>query len=155
MFKVPLTDLALFLSLFWKLLIIFSQMKKIILLFAFLTSLLANAQDTENIIYDIVDKSASFVGGNKEFIKFISDNFRYSKKISQTYTGGKIYVKFVIEKDGSINQDCVKVVKSFGEELNTEVIRVMRISPNWIPAMHNNKPVRQRQRIPIYIGIKK
>ena len=62
---------------------------------------------------------------------------------------GTVYVRFMIDIDGSIMKDCVKVVKSLEKSFYEEAMRVVKLMPNWIPGMWNDKPIKQRIRVPI------
>ena len=103
---------------------------------------------SDNLIYDIkgLDVQPDFPGGRDEFFKFIAKNFRTPdvKKLE-----GKIYVTFIIEKDGSLTD--VKVLKDLGHETGKEAIRVLELSPNWLPGEQNGKKVRCLYVLPISI----
>ena len=60
---------------------------------------------------------------------------------------GKVFVEFVANKDGSISD--VKVLKGIGFGCDEEALRVMRNSPDWIPAQHKATKVRQKMVLPI------
>ena len=64
-------------------------------------------------------------------------------------------MKFIVDKNGSIMKDCVKVSKSIDPALDAEAIRVVKMSPNWSPALQNLRPVRQRLRVPVKFKIKR
>lgn len=106
---------------------------------------------SDNLIYDIqgLDVKPDFPGGRSEFLKFIAKNYRTPdvKKLN-----GKVYVTFVIEKDGSLTN--IKVLKDIGYGTGQEVIRVLELSPRWIPGEQNGKEVRCTYSIPISIMVK-
>lgn len=60
---------------------------------------------------------------------------------------GKVYLSFVVEKDGTITD--VKVVKGIGYGCDDEAMRVIKKSPRWKAGMQNNLPVRVRYNMPI------
>ena len=108
----------------------------------------------DELICEITNRNAQFKGGDKEFLKFITSNFKYPQTINCDVS--KVSIRFIVEKDGSIPKDCIKVVNPICEELTKEVIRIMALSPNWEPAVdENDKPIRQRKRIPLRVCIKK
>ncbi len=88
-----------------------------------------------------------FKGGDKEFKKFVAKNLIYpSSSLS-----GVVYVAFIIDKNGTVVKNCVKVSKSIlPDEFNEEAIRIVRLLPNWTPAMQEGKPFKIRRRVPIY-----
>ena len=93
-----------------------------------------------------IEKKPDFPGGAKEFYKYISQNFRTPdvKGLS-----GKVFVSFVIEKDGSITD--IKVLRDIGYGTKEETIRVLKNSPNWIPGEQDGKKVRVIYTLPISI----
>ena len=107
----------------------------------------------ENNNIDIVQTSATFVGGDKAYTKFLSDNLTYPNSPLRNGIEGTVYVRFILDKDGSIMKDCVKVIKSVHPSLDAEAIRVVKMSPNWTPALQNERPTRQRLRVPVKFKI--
>ncbi|MNR28422.1 Gram-negative bacterial tonB protein [compost metagenome] len=61
--------------------------------------------------------------------------------------GGKVFLSFVVEKDGTITD--VKVTRGIGYGLDEEAMRVIKKSPRWKAGMQNNLPVRVRYNMPI------
>jgi hypothetical protein len=96
-----------------------------------------------------VDTRPQFPGGMGEFYQFVAENFKVSEEAKKMKLKGKIYLKFTIEKDGSLS-DC-SILRDIGYGTGQEGIRVLKLSPNWIPAMVNNKPVRVEYSLPISI----
>jgi protein TonB len=105
----------------------------------------------DNQIYDInaLDVKPEFPGGMNEFYKFVGKNYQppLGKNVS-----GKIYVSFIIEKDGSLTD--LKVVRDIGNGAGKEAIRVLQISPKWLPGELNGKRVRCNFLLPIAINSK-
>lgn len=64
---------------------------------------------------------------------------------------GKVFISFVIEKDGSITD--VKVKRSVGGGLDEELVRVIKSMPNWSPARQNGKPVRVQFSLPVVFDL--
>ena len=60
---------------------------------------------------------------------------------------GKVYIQFVIEKDGSITD--VKVIRGVDASLDKEAVRVVKSMPKWKPGKQRNKPVRVSYTLPI------
>ena len=121
----------------------------------FLMPLLACAQgaNNEDIICFNDNTSAQFPGGSNEIIKFLKENLKYPVKALKNKIEGTVYVRFLVEKDGSINKDCVKVTKSVNVDLDKEAIRVIKLLPKWIPATQNKMPIRHTMRIPVKFKI--
>lgn len=97
-------------------------------------------------------KKAEFIGGNEEMIKFLSENVKYPEDVLQANEKGanihgRVYVKFVVEKDGSISD--VEVVRSAHPSLDAESVRVVKLmSGKWTPATEREKPVRSMFTLP-------
>ena len=104
-------------------------------------------------IFSVVEQRAEFKGGDKEFVKFISANFKYPDQPKSC--GSKVVVSFVVEKDGSILKDNIKIVNAVCPELAQEAIRVFALSPKWKPAIHQGKAVKHYLRVPIHLHVDK
>jgi periplasmic protein TonB len=95
----------------------------------------------------IIDHPAEFPRGIGAFGKFLQKNLRCPKEAARAGVGGKIYVEFVVEKDSTITN--FNVLKSVGLGWDEEVIRVLKLSPKWIPAKVKAKSVRSKFTLPI------
>jgi len=92
-----------------------------------------------------------YPGGIAAFLKFVNTNFRIPE-IDNDMTA-KIYVSFVIEKDGTLT--AIKVLRDPGYGLGKEAERVLKSSKiKWSPGIQNGKPVRAAFNLPITINIK-
>jgi len=95
-----------------------------------------------------VDVEAKFKGGNVEMMKFVQTYVEYPEYSKSIGDQGKVYVRFIVERDGSISS-----VKAISEEasksLKKEAERVVRSFPKWIPGELNGKRVRSYVRLPI------
>lgn len=95
-----------------------------------------------------VDEFAIFPGGFEAMKKFIADNIR----TSNIEGSGKVYVKFLVEKDGSVSkvlkfkdvEDCYGCMEA--------AMQVVREMPKWTPAKKNGKPVRAWHSLPVVIS---
>ncbi|MBO5799919.1 MAG: energy transducer TonB [Paludibacteraceae bacterium] len=111
-----------------------------------------NLSAAEEELVRVVAKKAEFIGGNEEMIKFLSENVKYPEDVLQANEKGanihgRVYVKFVVEKDGSISD--VEVVRSVHPSLDAESVRVVKLmSGKWTPATHRGKPVRSMYTLP-------
>ncbi|MBI1317098.1 TonB family protein [bacterium] len=79
--------------------------------------------------------------------RYFASNTVYPFKARKKGIMGKVYVDFVVEKDGRITQ--VKVAKSTHKLLDKEAVRVVRSMPNWEPAINDGRPVRMHFTVPI------
>jgi protein TonB len=104
-----------------------------------------------NDVVDFVEVMPAFAGGDAELKNFILKNTVYPNKMIAEGISGKVYVSFVIEKDGSISM--IQIYKSVSEELDAEAIRVISKMPSWTPGMQNGNPVRVKRIIPISFSL--
>ncbi|WP_394773654.1 energy transducer TonB [Flavobacterium sp.] len=113
----------------------------------------ANAIETGSFNYNIIYNSNDLdvlpvpENGMKNFYKFFSKNYVAPNKTEKFQ--GKIFILFVIEKDGSLSN--FNIVKNTPKEIGEEAIRVLKMSPNWIPGKLNNRIVRSSYDLPITI----
>lgn len=94
-----------------------------------------------------VEVYPEFPGGMEAWSKYIQRNLRYPGMAQDQGVQGKVYLSFVVEKDGTITD--VKVVKGIGYGCDDEAMRVIKKSPRWKAGMQNNLPVRVRYNMPI------
>ncbi|MFV8370799.1 M56 family metallopeptidase [Flavobacterium sp. LB2P74] len=108
-------------------------------------------QKGENEVYNTagITEKPDFPGGISEFYKFVGENY---KTPSQPNLKGKIYVTFIIEKDGSLSD--IKNIRDIGFGSGEEAIRVLKICPKWIPGKMNGVPVRVMYSLPITLQSK-
>jgi len=93
-----------------------------------------------------LDEKPDFPGGIQEFYNFIRANYKTPKVQGLS---GKVYVTFIIEKDGSLSG--IKILRDIGFGTGEEALRVLQISPNWIPGKYKGEPVRAMYSLPITI----
>lgn len=103
----------------------------------------------DNTVYNVstIEKYPEFPGGMEAWAKFIQKNLRYPYLAQENGIQGKVYLSFVIEKDGSITD--VKVVKGIGGGCDEEAVRVIKKSPKWSAGIQNDSKVRVRYNMPI------
>lgn len=96
----------------------------------------------------VLDKMPEFPGGMAKFYSYVGNNFqRPELDVERTL---KVYVSFVIERDGSITD--IKVLNDPGYGLGKEAIRVLKsIKTKWSPGILNGKTVRTAYNLPITI----
>ena len=110
-----------------------------------------NFPDEEDIdedeIFDVVESQPSFPGGDIARIRFLYENIQYPAMAKETGIQGRVYITFVVEKDGSITD--VRLLKGIGGGCDEESIRVVKAMPKWIPGKQRMKPVRVQFVLPI------
>ena len=105
-------------------------------------------QESDLMIYDVTEEGAQFPGGVDSLRNWIATNFELPQEVNKSEQG-KIYLSFVIEKDGSISN--IRITRGLSEKLNNEAIKLVQKMPSWKPAINNGKPVRSRFMLPISV----
>lgn len=96
----------------------------------------------------IVDVMPEF----KNMSKFISDNLRYPPIAMENNTTGTVFLSFVVEKDGSVND--VKILRGLPDGCAEEAMRVVKMMPKWTPGKNHGQPVRVQFNLPIKFNLK-
>ncbi|MEN2414214.1 M56 family metallopeptidase [Flavobacterium mesophilum] len=106
------------------------------------------APEKENVpVVNGIEKQPEYPEGTLAFYKFIGRTFKVPAEAGKIE--GKLYLEFMVEKDGSLSE--FKVVKDLGFGLGDEAIRVLKLSPKWNPGIQDGKPVRVLYKLPITI----
>lgn len=98
-------------------------------------------------IFDVVEVMPEFPGGMEKFMEYLSGNIKYPEEAKEKNISGKVFIRFVIEKDGSIND--VQVLRGIGGGCDEEAVRVVKGMPKWKPGMQKGKPVRVSYNLPL------
>ena len=93
-----------------------------------------------------IEVKPDFPGGIEKFYKYVGNNYRAPEEEGLK---GKVYVTFVVEKDGSLTD--IKVVRDIGYGTGQEAVRVLKKCPRWNPGEQNGKKVRVLYSLPITI----
>jgi protein TonB len=104
-------------------------------------------EETADEIFLIVEKAPEPVGGLQAFYTYVSENIKYPVKAARMNISGKVFVQFVVNKDGSLTD--FTVVKGIGGGCDEEAVRVLKSAPKWVPGKQRGKNVRVRMVIPI------
>jgi TonB family protein len=107
----------------------------------------SNFEITENTIFDVVEKAPEFEGGIQAWNEWIKSNIQYPNTAKQMGVEGTVYVVFVINKDGTIDQP--EILRGIGAGCDEEVIRLISEAPNWIPGEQRGQKVNVRMRLPV------
>lgn len=104
-------------------------------------------ESDDDRIFEVVEENASFPGGDEECYRWLADHIKYPAIANEQGIQGRVFVQFVVNKDGSIVD--VKVLRSPDPSLSKEAERVVKMMPRWKPARQGNKPVRSRFNLPV------
>lgn len=104
-------------------------------------------EESVDEIFVVVETTATPQGGLTAFYQYVSENLHYPAPARRMNVEGKVFVEFVVNRDGSLSD--IVVVKGIGAGCNEEAMRVIQNSPPWNPGRQRGKAVRQRMVLPI------
>ena len=102
-------------------------------------------------VYDLVDEMPSFPGGLEELYKWIDNNVQYPAVARENGIEGRVILKFIVEKDGSLSDSTV--IHSVHPMVDREALRLVGQMPKWNPGKRAGIPVRVRYCLPIKFKI--
>ncbi|UKN03415.1 energy transducer TonB [Paracrocinitomix mangrovi] len=105
----------------------------------------------EQPIYEFADVEPAFPGGEGAMAQWLNDNIQYPQLSIEMGEQGIVYVQFVVNSDGSIEQ--VKVLRGVSDALDAEAKRVVKQMPKWAPGEQAGKPVRVKFTLPIHFRL--
>ncbi len=86
------------------------------------------------------------VGGYENFYKILQNNMRYPRPAQQKNISGKVFVQFVVGRNGEISD--MHVIKGIGGGCDEEAMRVIKLA-QWKPGKQRGVAVRVRMTQPI------
>lgn len=98
-------------------------------------------------IFTIVEHQPEPVGGFNAFYKYVGENLKYPGLAQRGNIQGRVYIQFVVEKDGSLTD--IKTMKGIGGGCDEEACRIIGNAPKWKPGKQRGRPVRVKMVIPI------
>ena len=98
-------------------------------------------------IFTIVEDQPTPSGGMAAFYDYVGKHIKYPAQARRMGIEGKVYVQFVVDKDGTL-QD-VKALKGIGAGCDEEAVRVIQEAPKWNPGKQRGRPVKVRMVLPI------
>jgi periplasmic protein TonB len=104
-------------------------------------------KEDPNTIFTVVEETAAPIGGMSAFYEYVAKKIKYPAQAKRMGIEGKVFVEFVIEKDGTITD--VKAIKGIGGGCDQEAERILAAAPKWKPGKQRGKPVRQKMVLPI------
>ena len=88
-----------------------------------------------------------FPGGMDQMAKYLSENIKYPEEAKEKGISGRVFISFVIEKDGSVSN--AKVMRSVNPLVDDEAVRVVKAMPKWKPGLMKGQPVRVNYVLPV------
>ncbi len=104
-----------------------------------------------DIVIKIPSIMPEFVGGYGAMMEFLKSNIVYPEIAKKLNRAGTVYVKFIVEKDGSITN--INILRGIGSGCDEEALRVVNLMPNWNPGLQNGRAVRVSFNLPIKFSL--
>jgi periplasmic protein TonB len=104
-------------------------------------------EDVKEEVFIIVEEMPEFPGGEAALRAHIAKSIEYPVIAQENGIQGKVYVTFVVDKDGGVSD--AKVVRGVDPSLDKEALRVVMALPKWKPGKQRGKPVRVSYTVPI------
>ena len=104
-------------------------------------------EEEEEEVFFIVEEMPEFPGGELALRKYVAENIRYPNAARENDIQGKVYVRFVVNKNGSVGD--VTILRGVDPLLDKEAIRVIKSLPKWKPGMQRGKAVKVYYTMPI------
>ena len=97
------------------------------------------------------EEMPEFPGGDEALLKYIAENTNYSEEAKKMDIQGKVFVGFVVNKSGKVEQ--VHIKKGVDPLLDNEALRVIRSLPDFIPGKMGGHPVKVSMVVPIKFSL--
>lgn len=107
----------------------------------------APEEEVAEEIFTIVEDQPAPQGGMGAFYQYVAKKLKYPNQARRMGIEGKVFVQFVVDKDGTITD--VQAVKGIGAGCDEEAVRVISSSPKWKPGKQRGRPVKVRMILPI------
>jgi len=104
-------------------------------------------EEDADIIFEVVESSPSPTGGMDQWNTYLRKHLKYPNQAQRMGVEGTVYVSFVVNTDGSI-QD-VGILRGIGAGCDEEAMRVIQMAPKWNPGKQRGKAVRVKMSLPI------
>lgn len=109
-------------------------------------------EPVEEILRSWAEVMPSYKGGLQNFYQFIADNIKYPAQAKRLGVEGRVFVQFVVEKDGSLSN--IQAVRGIGAGCDEEAVRVMELVRGFSPAKQGDIRVRVQMVVPISFKLK-
>ena len=105
----------------------------------------------EEEIFTVVENDPEYPGGMEALYKYLAENIHYPQIAKENNITGKVYVTFVVEKDGSIANP--RILRDIGGGCGQEAVRVVKSMPKWKPGKQRGKSVRVQFNLPVSFNL--
>lgn len=100
-----------------------------------------------------VEVEASFPGGEQEWLAFVGANLKAKVPVKRKAPVGQytVVVQFIVNTDGRLVD--IKLLTNYGYGMEEEVVRVIRKSPRWSPAVAEGRTIKAYRKQPIIFEV--
>ncbi len=106
----------------------------------------------EGKVFTIVEEMPSFPGGEEKMLEYIARNIKYPPVARENNITGRVYVSFVVDKDGKIKDG--KILRGIGGGCDEEALRVVKAMPDWKAGRQNGRSVQVQFNLPVNFTLK-
>jgi len=107
----------------------------------------------KEIVHDFVEQMPEYPGGQTELMKYLNQNIKYPVIAQETGIEGRVTVRFVVGKDGTVSD--VRVVRSLDPSCDKEAVRVVKSLSKWTPGRQNGRAVAVYYTVPVTFKLAK
>ncbi len=104
-------------------------------------------ENEEVVNFYVIEDKPEFPGGNDAMMGWVAKNIKYPAIAVENGVQGKVFVQFVIGKDGKVGD--VQVIRGVDPSLDKEAVRIIQSMPAWKPGKQRGKPVKVSFQVPI------
>lgn len=101
--------------------------------------------------FEVVEVMPEYPGGMEALIEYLGSNIKYPEEAKNENIEGKVFVNFIVEKDGSIGE--TTVLRGIGGGCDEEAVRVVNNMPDWTPGTQRGEPVKVSYNLPINFAL--
>lgn len=106
----------------------------------------------EGKIFQFVEEPPAFPGGEDKLMEYLGKNIKYPTIAKENNIQGRVYVTFVVDKDGKVKD--AKVLRGIGGGCDEEALRVVKNMPEWKPGRQNGRSVLVQYNLPVVFNLK-
>jgi TonB family protein len=114
-------------------------------------ALVDSSNQVKSKLFLVVEEMPKFLGGEKAMYKYIAENIKYPEKAKKDGIEGRVFVSFIVEKDGSVSE--VELLRGIGSGCDEAALDVIRNMPQWNPGKQHGQPVRVQYRMPVKFSL--
>jgi len=96
-----------------------------------------------------IEKFARFPDGGDKLYEYVKKKMIYPADAKKDSISGVVYVEFIVDVDGTVLPETVKVIKGLSPSCDAEAVKIIKATPKWIPAATKSAATRQWISFPV------